>query len=491
MRTIPAADKLATTKDTGDTEHKTFTERYLPRCPPFPPWWRACSIVLLVALLSGPASAQIDRVTIRVDAPIAIIGARLIDGSGTRPIDDSVVVVEDDRIRAAGPRARVQVPRGATVVDATGKFLLPGLVDVHCHINQPPEDMKRYWMAQLRWGVTTMRSAGNDKPETVPLFRQTRSPRQSSVQAGAFLSPRAYTAGQGFNVSGPYPGAPTFKPKTPDEARSNVQNLKAQNVDFIKIWMTNPMFPPDVIAAIVDEGKKQGIPVIAHVTDVASLHQLADQGVTDFLHNPIDQPVTPELVAYAKGKKLTFAPTLANIESRWFYYEHPDILSMPMLQDALYPRGRQMLADAARKEQTLSAPDLAQRKARMREQTYPFIKAMSDAGVRVVTGTDCGAEASQVTPFGHATHREVQMFVEAGMSALTAIRAATLDAARVITRSEDPEYGSIRAGKVADLLLLDADPLVDMNNTIKINNVMRAGRWITQTDRAAIANDFP
>ena len=206
---------------------------------------------------------------------------------------------------------------------------------------------------------------------------------------------------------------------------------------------------------------------------------------------PIDQPVTPELVAYAKGKKLTFAPTLANIESRWFYYEHPDILSMPMLQDALYPRGRQMLADAARKEQTLSAPDLAQRKARMREQTYPFIKAMSDAGVRVVTGTDCGAEASQVTPFGHATHREVQMFVEAGMSPLAAIRAATLDAARVITRSEDPEYGSIRAGKVADLLLLDADPLVDMNNTIKINNVMRAGRWITQTDRVAIANDFP
>ena len=151
---------------------------------------------------------------------------------------------------------------------------------------------------------------------------------------------------------------------------------------------------------------------------------------------------------------------------------------MPMLQDALYPRGRQMLADAGRKEQTLSAPDLAQRKARMREQTYPFIKAMSDGGVRIVTGTDCGAEASQVTPFGHATHREVQMFVEAGLSALTAIRAATLDAARVITRSEDPEYGSIRAGKVADLLLLDADPTVDIHNTIRIGRVMRAGQWV-------------
>ena len=134
-----------------------------------------------------------------------------------------------------------------------------------------------------------------------------------------------------------------------------------------------------------------------------------------------------------------------------------------------------MLADAARKEQTLSSPDLAQRKARLREQTYPFIKAMSDAGVRVVTGTDCGAEASQITPFGHATHREIQMFVEAGLSPLAALRAATLDAARVITRSEDPDYGSIRAGKAADLLLFDADPTVDIKNTIKISGSCAQG----------------
>ena len=129
---------------------------------------------------------------------------------------------------------------------------MPGLVDVHCHINQPAEDMRRYWIAQLRWGVTTMRSAGNDKPETVPLFRETRN--------GAFLAPRSYTAGQGFNVNGPYPGAPTFKPASPDEARANVRSLKAQNVDFVKIWMTNPKFPPDVIAAIVDEGGRRAFP---------------------------------------------------------------------------------------------------------------------------------------------------------------------------------------------------------------------------------------
>jgi imidazolonepropionase-like amidohydrolase len=314
-----------------------------------------------------------------------------------------------------------------------------------------------------------MRAAGNDKPEVVPLFRETR--------AGTLLAPRSYTAGQGFSVSGPYAGAPVFRPATAGEARANVRSLKAQHVDFIKIWMTTPRFPPEVITAIVEEARRQRIPIVAHVTDVATLHQLADQGVTDFLHVPNDQPVTPELVAYAKSKKVSFAPTLANSEARWFYYEHPDILNMPMLQDALYPRGRQMLADAGRKEQTLAAPDLTERKDRLR-QTYPFIKAMSDAGVRVVTGTDCGAEASQITPFGHATHREIQMFVEAGLSPLVALRAATLDAARVLTRSEDPEFGVIRAGKAADLMLLDADPTVDINNTIRISKVMRAGQWV-------------
>src|SRR5882762_148533 len=171
--------KRSTTEDTGDAADKTCPERYVASCPP---WWRACSIVLVVAVLSGPSAAQPP-----VAAPVAIAGARLIDGTGTAPIADSVVIVEGDRIRAAGPRARVQVPRGAMVVDATGKSLMPGLVDVHCHINQPPEDMKRYWIAQLRWGVTTLRSAGNDKPETVPLFRQTRAPRHGSAQAGAFL----------------------------------------------------------------------------------------------------------------------------------------------------------------------------------------------------------------------------------------------------------------------------------------------------------------
>jgi imidazolonepropionase-like amidohydrolase len=126
----------------------------------------------------------------------------------------------------------------------------------------------------------------------------------------------------------------------------------------------------------------------------------------------------------------------------------------------------------------MGAPDFAEQKQRFRDNNYPFIKMMSDAGIRVVTGTDCGAEASQTTPVGHTTHREVQMFVEAGMTPPSALRAATLDAARVLERTENPSYGSIQAGKIADLVVLNADPIADINNTIKIDRVMRAGKWV-------------
>ncbi len=399
----------------------------------------------------------------------AIVGARLVDGTGSAPIDDSVILVNGDRITAAGPRAGVPVPQGATVVNAAGKTVIPGLIDVHCHLNQPADVMRRLLPVMLNWGVTTVRMVGNDKPEIMHVYTEAR--------AGTFPSPRVYSAGQGFNLSGPYPGAPTLKPATPDEARAGVRAHKDQKVDFIKIWMGDKGFSPEVVAAIVDEARKQNLPVVAHIGNVAHVRQLADMGVIDFLHEARDG-MNAEFIAYAKAKNLSFAPTLGQGQSRWFYYEHPEFLAMDPKFDGFYARGRAMLNDPARKQEIVGAADFAETKQRFKDSNYPFIRMMSDGGVRVVTGTDCGAEASQTTPVGHTTHREVQMFVEAGMTPAAALRAATLDAARVLERTEDPAYGSIRAGKIADLVVLNADPIVDINNTIKIDRVMKAGKWV-------------
>lgn len=403
-------------------------------------------------------------------APVtAIVGARLVDGTGAAPIDNSVVLVSGDRITAAGPRASVLVPQGATVVNAASKTVIPGLIDVHCHLNQPADVMRRLLPVTLNWGITTIRMVGNDKPEIMHVYAEAR--------AGKFPSPRVYSAGQGFNLSGPYPGAPTLKPATPEEARAGVRAHKDQKVDFIKIWMGDKGFTPEIVAAIVDEANRQNLPVVAHIGNVQQVRQLADLGVTDFLHEARDG-INPEFIAYAKSKRLSFAPTLGQGQSRWFYYEHPEFLAMDPKFDGFYALGRAMLNDPARKQEIVGASDFAATKQRFKDSNYPFIKMMSDAGVRVITGTDCGAEASQTTPVGHTTHRELQMFVEAGMAPAAAVRAATLDAARVLERTEDPSYGSIRAGKIADLVVLDADPIADINNSVKIDRVMRAGQWV-------------
>ena len=197
----------------------------------------------------------------------------------------------------------------------------------------------------------------------------------------------------------------------------------------------------------------------------------------DFMHEARDG-MNPEFIAYAKSKGLSFAPTMGQGQSRWYYYEHPEFLTMDPKFDGFYARGRAMLNDPERKKTIVGAPDFEQVKQRFKDNNYPFIKMMSDAGIRIITGTDCGAESSQTTPVGHTTHREVQMFVEAGMTPVNAIRAATLDAARVLERTENPGYGSVQAGKIADLVILGADPTADIHNTNKVERVMRAGRWV-------------
>jgi imidazolonepropionase-like amidohydrolase len=167
---------------------------------------------------------------------------------------------------------------------------------------------------------------------------------------------------------------------------------------------------------------------------------------------------------------------MANMESSFRYHENPGLLQDPLIQGAFYPGGWARVNDAALRQKQL-AGNLEQRKERIKA-AYRFILAMSAAGVRVVTGSDTGAELSPV-PFGAATHREIEMLVEAGFTPLAAIKAATLDAARVLTRSENPDFGTVRAGKAADLLLLDADPAVAIQNLHRIHKVMRAGQWVS------------
>jgi imidazolonepropionase-like amidohydrolase len=418
----------------------------------------ACAALLALA---GAAAAQ---------PPVAIVGAKVIDGTGGPAIDNATVLVQGGKIAAVGPSARTRVPPGSEVVDGKGKTLMPGLIDLHCHLNQPADVMRRLLPVALNWGVTTIRMTGNDKPEVMGVY--------ADAKAGRLASPRVFTAGQGFNpTGGPYAGAPTLNPKTPEEAREGVRRHKALGADFLKIWMADPGFPPEVLAAIVDEAKAQNLPITVHIANAAQVKRVADLGVTDIMHEARDG-MNAEFVAYAKAHHLSFVPTLGQGQSRWYYYEHPEIVAMPAKYDGFYARGRAMLADEARKQSIVGAADFQAVKQRFKDNNYPFIKYMWDNGVPIAVGTDCGAEASQTTPVGHTTHQEIAMYVEAGLTPVQAIQAATLNPARILQRTQDPAYGSVRPGKIADLVLVNGDPTRDITATARIARVMQGGRWV-------------
>ena len=408
-------------------------------------------------------------------APTVIVGAKLIDGAGGPPIEDSFLVIENGKIVAVGPRARMNPPRDAVRVDAAGKVIIPGLIDAHAHYPGTLEEVKRYLLVQLKWGITTTRSTGTDSPENVALLHQARD--------GKFLAPRVYTSGLGFShpQGAPAVTAKLHRPANVDEARTAVHTLANQKVDFIKVWVeggdgSTPRLSPQIRAAIVDEARKYKIPVLTHVTAIEDLRQMAEIGVTDIMHTPRDATATPELVAWAKQKGLSFTPTFANSESGWHYFEHPDLLQDPLLRGAFHAKGWARVNDAALRQQQLASPTLADRKQRVRE-AQRFIKGMFDGGVRIICGSDTGAELSP-NPYGAATHREIAMLVEAGLTPLQAIRAATLDSARVLSRTENPDYGLLAPGKAADLVILDADPTIAIGNLHRIYKVMRGGEWV-------------
>ena len=198
---------------------------------------------------------------------IVISGAKLIDGSEADPVEDSVVVIDGDRIVAAGPRSSTAAPEAAETIDASGKTIIPGLVELHSHYHGDPAEVERQFAAQLAFGVTTSRSIGTDPDSTLDSIAKSR--------AGQIPAPRMLTAGRGFSHPEGHPITQKVvrRPATPQEARDHMSELAAQKVDFVKMWVDSkyesmPKISREVRQAVVEEAQKHGIPAVAHVFDV-------------------------------------------------------------------------------------------------------------------------------------------------------------------------------------------------------------------------------
>ena len=413
------------------------------------------------------------------DAAItAIVGAKLIDGTGAEPVDDTVVLILGERIAAVG---EFDLPETAEIVDASGKVLMPGLVDLHNHYGGGEEGLRHQFALQLEFGVTTARSLGADDAANVALMH--------SANAGELPAPRLYTAGRGFShPEGMLAGVPFInKPTSTAEAREMVRELGDEGVHLVKMWVDGTLdgslalgplakITPAIRTAIVQEAAALGLPAVAHIYDEEDVRQLSAAGVRHFVHTVRREPVDDAFTQWAKAQDLTFAPALSKAQDSWYLAENPGELEDPGLVKALGDARTAWFRTPERRAEMLANPQGPQLR-RVYAHMQRFVKQMQDGGVTIAVGSDSGAGN---VAFGWGAHHEMKLLVEAGLTPLQALTAGTGNGAYVL-EGDDAEFGTIKAGKIADLLLLDADPTQDIANTRRIARVMQGGAWI-ETD---------
>ena len=414
---------------------------------------------------------------------LAIVGAQLIDGTGADPVADAVVVIRDGRIVAAGPRETTTIPDGAEAIDATGQTIIPGLVDTHNHYPGDVAAVERQLRTQLYYGVTTARSIGTDTPDNVALMLE--------ANAGRAGLPRMFTAGLGFTHPGGFGSGNRNEPTTEAEARQLVREQAALGAHFVKMWVNEVPEPglkitPEIRTAIIDEAITNGLVPVAHIDEEADGRQLIEAGLKDFLHStvrtfgpgadvPMDDPApSQEFLQMARDNDIVFSPTLSISQNNWHFAERPELLDDPDLRAAMNPEALASWADPEVRANVVEDAGFEDRKAAFR-QVQAFVKTIHDAGISVALGTDSG---TRNVPMGWGTHHELELYVEAGLTPMQALVAATATGARAMPPVGESDFGTLEVGKIADLILLDADPLADIRNTLAIDRVMQRGEWV-------------
>ncbi len=421
-------------------------------------------------------------------ADLAIVGAQLIDGTGGDSVADAVILIDDGRVQAAGPSDTVDVPAGTEVVDAAGKTVIPGFVDLHAHYGGPAEATEQALRAQLYYGVTTTRSIGSDNPEKVALMLE--------ANAGRPDLPRAFTAGVGFSYPGGFNSGFTNTPTTEEEAREMVREQAAFGVHFTKMWINEVAapglkIPPEIRAAIVDESIKNGVIPVAHINEEVDGVQLLEVGLSEFLHStvrtfgpgggvPMDDPAPSQaFLDLCLEKDCAFAPTLSIIQNNWHFAEHPELLDDPELRAVMNPGALELFSREETRAAILGADGFEGRKVSFR-QVQDFVKTLHDHGIKVALGTDSGTPN---VPMGWGTHHELELYVEAGLTPMETLVAATATGAGRVPPVGEADFGTLTAGMSADLIVVNADPLADIRNTLQIDRVMLRGEWV---DRDAL-----
>jgi imidazolonepropionase-like amidohydrolase len=325
-----------------------------------------------------------------------------------------------------------------------------------------------------RFGVTTILSLGLNRD----LVYELRAEQRAGRLGGATI----FTAGRGIGVPGGAPPLPAatdqiYRPASADEARKEVDEMAAHHADIVKIWVDKlhgaaPEMTPEIYKAVIDEAHKKHVRVAAHEYALEDAKELVASGVDVLAHSVRDQVVDDAFVQAMKQHKVWYVPTFTVDESFFVYAERSEFMTSAFFQQAAGPK---LMAK-------FNAPGYAEKinqDAQTAQHRKDFavgqqnLKRLFDAGVNVGFGTDSGALPGRIP--GFAEHRELELMVEAGLTPMQAITAATGENAKLLHSSD---RGTVAVGKRADLLILDADPLVDIRNTQKIFAVYHDGRSV-------------
>jgi imidazolonepropionase-like amidohydrolase len=356
----------------------------------------------------------------------ALTGGVLIDGTGAPPLPDAVVVVRDDRIAAAGRRDEVTVPAGAAVTDVRGATIMPGVFNAHVHSGYREEQLR----AWAHSGVTTVRDLGGPALFGLVGMQNKRVELARVVAAGLFVT-----------VPGGYPIVPwgstnVVTVRSAEEARSAVGGLIDQGAEIVKIALESgadfgrsiPTLSPQEAFAVVEATHARGIPVSAHVTTSPDVPRALDAGVDDIAHMVVDYP-SSELLARVVRQGVIWVPTLELWRVVGYGHE---------------PRA------------------------------VANLQRFLQAGGTVALGTDFDGYNA---PFETGMPLiEMELMRQAGMSPMQSIVAATRNAARV--SNLEAELGTVQAGKLADLIVVQGDPLLDVHAMAQVRLVMRSGAVI-------------
>jgi imidazolonepropionase-like amidohydrolase len=425
----------------------------------------------LLALLVFPAGAEIR----------VLKNFTLIDGTDRPPAPASAMIIDNGRIRWIGPVSNLKPPASAEVVDLTGAYVMPGIVNLHGHIGNTidleqnarfftRENIEQNLKTYASYGVTAVLSMGTDQDLIFKIRDEQRTGRPSMA--------RVYTAGQGFIYKGGYGGLPGVNAGVTGvaEVKGAVEAQARKKVDIIKLWIDDhlgdqkPKMPYEIARAIIGEAHRQKLRVAAHVFYLEDARELLSYGVDGLAHSVRDRPLDNATVERMKKQGTwQIAPTLSREASLFAYATPAAFLDDPFFIRGISAKAHQTLKSPAYQTSIRSDPHFS-RYPEFLETAKKNLKMLADAGVRYGFGTDTGPPGRFP---GHFEHWEMELMVDYGMKPLDVLKSSTSVNADVFGYAD--KIGRIKKGLLADIIAVKEDPTINIKTLEQVKWVMKDG----------------